>query len=97
MAQPPFLLTYYNPFSDDPKKNSLVGSYIDYVKNTSLAKYSADVVGSYLEETSSSQLAAMESVGRAICGEFYDGFTNLQAQLKQTDLQIGRASSRERV
>ena len=96
MAQPPFLLTYYNPFSDDPKKNSLVRSYIDYVKNTSLAKYSADVVGSYLEETSSSQLAATESIGRAICGELYDGFSSLQTQLKQTDLrqakQLGEIS-----
>ena len=96
MPQPPFLLTYYNPFSDDPKKNSLVGSYLDYVKNTSLAKYSADVVGSYIEETSATQLAATESVGRAICGELYDGFSSLQAQLKQTGLrqaqQLGEIS-----
>ena len=96
MAQPPFLLTYYNPFSDDPKKNSLVGSYLDYVKNTSLAKYSADVVGGYLAETSQTQLAATESVGRAICGELYDGFSSLQAQIKQTGLrqaqQLGEIS-----
>ena len=96
MAQPPFLLTYYNPFSDNPQKNSLVSSYLDYVKNTSLAKYSADVVGGYLAETSQTQLAATESVGRAICGELYDGFSNLQAQLKQTELrqakQLGEIS-----
>ena len=96
MAQPPFLLTYYNPFSDVVKKNGLVGSYIDYVKNTSLAKYSADVVGSYIEEASARQLAATASVGRAICGELYDGFSSLQAQLKRLDLhqaqQLGEVS-----
>jgi len=48
VTAPPFFLTYYNPF----KKNSpgLGTSFLNYVKDTSIAGYTAELTGQYVGE-----------------------------------------------
>ena len=81
VRNPPFLFTYWNPFNKDA---NLVQSWFDYVKDTSLAKYTADTVGHYLQQVSDDQISAIDSTGRKICGTLYEGFADLQNQLRQT-------------
>jgi len=78
VKNPPFLFTYWNPLNEN---SSLVGSWFDYVKDTSLAKYNADSVGQYIAQASNEQVSAIEFTGRRICGALYEGFTELQNQL----------------
>jgi len=49
-----------------------VENWFDYVKNVSLAKYTADSVGRYMEQVSDDQINAIHSTGRRICGAFYE-------------------------
>ena len=85
VRQPPFLFTYWNPFNEH---SDLGRSWFDYVKDTSLAKYTADSVGLYLEQNSSDQIEALDSLSRRICGTLEDGFSGLQSQLSGVQTQL---------
>lgn len=74
--RPPFLFIYWNPFDQNSNAG---GSWFDYVKDTSLAKYTADSVGQYIAQSSAEQVTAIECTGRRICGALYD----LKEQLDQ--------------
>jgi tetratricopeptide (TPR) repeat protein len=89
VRNPPFLFTYWNPFSKD---SSLVENWFDYVKNVSLAKYTADSVGRYMEQVSDDQINAIHSTGRRICGAFYEGFSGLQSQLGSVQDQLDQVT-----
>src|SRR5208283_142098 len=86
---PPFFLTYWNPFNEN---SNLVENWFDYVKNVSLAKYAADSVGRYIQETSADQIQAIDATGEKICGELYTGFSALEKQLGLVSSQLTEIS-----
>jgi len=69
-----------------------VQSWFDYVRDVSVAKYTADSVGRYMEQTSREQINAIESTGRNICGALYEGFSGLQRQLGDVQDQLGQVT-----
>jgi tetratricopeptide (TPR) repeat protein len=89
VQNPPFLFTYWNPFSKDA---SLVKNWFDYVKDVSLAKYTADSVGCYLGLVSDQQIKAIHATGQKICGAFYEGMSGLQSQLSNVEGQLEQVS-----
>jgi CRISPR/Cas system-associated protein Csm6 len=90
---PPFLFTYWNPFSKD---SSLVENWFEYVKDVSLANYTANSVGRYLQQVSSDQIEAIHSTGRKICGAFYEGLSNLESQIGRVQGQRHQVSGQLR-
>ena len=90
-SSPPFLFTYWNPLAKD---SNLVGSWFDYVRDVSLAKYAADSVGQYLQQTSADQISAIDSTGRRICGALYSGFSGLQAELEKVTKELQGVNQR---
>jgi tetratricopeptide (TPR) repeat protein/ribosomal protein S25 len=88
-SSPPFLFTYWNPFSRD---SNLVESWFDYVKNVSLAKYAAQSVARYTQEASSDQMRAVDTVGERICGSLYTGFPALDSHLSLISGELERIS-----
>ena len=85
--RPPFLFTYWNPL--DPTSNTF-GSWFDYVKDTSLAKYTADSVGQYIANSSAEQVNAIELTGRKICGALYE----MKDQLRQVAIALQGVNQR---
>lgn len=57
-ARPPFLLTYWNPF--DKYAPGIGQSFLNYIKDISLADYTANSVGSYIEEASEKQISVLK-------------------------------------
>ncbi len=59
---PPFLLTYWNPFNE--KAPGIGQSFLNYVKDVSLANYTANVtggvVGAYIENASRDQIKTLQ-------------------------------------
>ena len=76
--RPPFLFTYWNPLDQN---SSLAGNWFDYVKDVSLAKYTADSVGKYVQQASAEQINAIYATSSEICGVVQDGFATLQKSL----------------
>jgi hypothetical protein len=62
--KPSFVLGYWRPWNEN---SSLFNSYLDYVKDTSLVKYGADMVGQYIQSASKEQIEAVNKVGKNIC------------------------------
>ena len=91
VQNPPFLFTYWNPFAKD---SDLVGNWFNYVRDTSIAKYTADTVGLYLQHASADQISAIDFTGRKICGALYEGFADLQNQLSQVTTVIQGVNQR---
>ncbi|MEO6135878.1 MAG: hypothetical protein ABIP35_12040, partial [Ginsengibacter sp.] len=61
-ARPPFLLTYWNPFNE--KGPELGQSYLNYIKDVSIANYTANItgnlVGSYIDNASREQISILQ-------------------------------------
>ena len=85
VKNPPFLFTYWNPFAKD---SNLVENWFSYIKDTSIAKYTADTVGHYMQQVSADQIDAIDFTGRKICGALYKGFADVQDQLSQVSGQL---------
>ena len=66
-VKPSLLFSYWRPWYNNTE---LVDSYLDYVKDVSLAKYSADSVGRYINEASQQQVNAIDNLGRKLGIEF---------------------------
>lgn len=62
-TKPSFILGYWRPWKKDA---DLLDSYLDYVKDVSLAKYGADLVGQYIKESSKEQVEAINLLGEKI-------------------------------
>ena len=67
-------------------------NWFDYVKDVSLAKYTADSVGCYLGLVSAQQIKAIHATGQKICGTFYEGMSGLQSQLSNIEGQLNQVS-----
>lgn len=62
--KPPFLFGYWRPWNEN---SSVADSYLDYIKDTSLVKYGADMVGKYIQTASKEQVEVINKVGTDIC------------------------------
>ncbi len=72
-------LTYYNPYSGDAVRSR--EHWLSYLSNASLAKYTADSVGCFLERTNRQQLQALDQATRSINGTLAHGFAGVQGGL----------------
>ena len=90
MSLPPFLFTYWNP--GDPNQ-SAIREWLRYVKDTSLAEYTADCMGRYVQICSREQIAALDQVGARICGELYQGFSDVNSSLVRLDQHLQQAAN----
>lgn len=61
--KPSYVLGYWRPWNE---KSSMVDSWLNYTKDVSLAKYSADVIGNFIENASKEQVNAINSLGQKI-------------------------------
>ena len=91
---PSFTLCYWKPWKENA---NLFNSYLDYYKDKSLAKYSADIVGSYIDQASKEQVSAIDDLGQKI-GMGLNVLSNQLADIdfrltvlnKQLDIQIAQ-------
>ena len=61
--KPSFVFGYWRPWKED---SNLFDSYMDYARDTSLAKYGADTVGKYIHQASLQQVQAIGQLGQAV-------------------------------
>lgn len=62
-VKPSFVFGYWRPWKED---SNAIDSYLDYRKDVTLAKYSADIVGKYITQASSQQVNAINHLGQKI-------------------------------
>lgn len=62
-TKPSFVFSYWKPWKED---SNLFDSYLDYNKDVSLSKYTADTVGAYINQASKEQILAMDKLGDTI-------------------------------
>lgn len=63
ITTPSFVFGYWRPWNEN---SNLFDSYLDYVKDTSLVTYGADVVGKYINQASYEQINAINQLGQSI-------------------------------
>jgi hypothetical protein len=63
VSHPSFTFGYWRPWNENV---NIFDSYLNYVKDTSLVKYGADTVGSYISQASNKQIEAINNLGRDI-------------------------------
>lgn len=63
VTTPSFVFGYWRPWNEN---SNLTESYLNYVKDVSLVKYGADVVGKYVKEASQEQVSAISKLGNKI-------------------------------
>jgi hypothetical protein len=62
-SKPSFVFGYWRPWEED---SNIYDSYLDYIKDTSLAKYGADTVGLYIKYASSNQVDVINKLHREL-------------------------------
>jgi len=62
-TRPGFIFGYWRPWKESA---DLIDSYLDYTKDISLANYSADLVGRYVQQASKEQVQALDRVTKSI-------------------------------
>ncbi len=72
VTTPSFVFGYWRPWNEN---SNLTESYLNYVKDVSLVKYGADVVGKYVKEASQEQVNAISKLGNKI-GSGFDLLSN---------------------
>lgn len=60
---PSYTLSYWKPWKEN---SNLFDSWTNYIKDVSLAKYTADTIGQYIEESSKNQILALNSIGEKL-------------------------------
>ena len=68
VTQPQFLLTYWNPF--DKNNPGFIKSFLNYTKETNLAEYTGQIVGSFIEKANQQQIAALNNINHNIISGF---------------------------
>ena len=91
-STPSYIFGYWRPWKEN---SNAVDSYLDYAKDVSLAKYSADVVGNYINEASEEQIQAINDLGEIIgegmevlSSQLTDINDNLRFLNRNMDIQI---------
>ena len=92
-SKPSFVLGYWRPWKED---SNAIDSYLDYVKDTKLAKYTADTVGKYVAKAPRKQLGAINNLGRQlgngleiISDEIYQASNQQVSAITNLENQIG--------
>ena len=92
-SKPSFVLGYWRPWKED---SNAIDSYLDYVKDTKLAKYTADTVGRYIANASKQQIGAINNLGRQlgngleiISDEIYQASNQQVSAINNLENQIG--------
>ena len=92
-SKPSFVLGYWRPWKED---SNAIDSYLDYVKDTKLAKYTADTVGKYVAKASRQQVGAINNLGRQlgngleiISDEIYQASNQQVSAINNLENQIG--------
>ena len=62
-TKPSFVFSYWKPWKED---SNFFNSYLEYSKDVSLSKYTADTVGSYINQASKEQIRAIDNLGDII-------------------------------
>ena len=95
----PSVFSYWRPWKEN---SNLFDSYLDYTKDTTLAKYGADTVGNYIKQTSKEQVQSInrlgDDIGRGLdvlsdqLSDIYDSLSflnrNMDIQIEQQKLSI---------
>ena len=87
-SKPNFTFGYWRPWK---KEANAIDSWLDYTKDTQLAKYTADSVGSYISEASQEQLSAINSLADDVGFLNYDlnrGFEGISSLLISTNEEL---------
>jgi tetratricopeptide (TPR) repeat protein len=91
-SAPSYVFGYWRPWKEN---SNALDSYLDYAKDVSLAKYSADVVGNYINEASEEQIQAINDLGEIIgegmevlSSQLTDINDNLRFLNRNMDIQI---------
>ena len=92
-SKPSFVLGYWRPWKED---SNAIDSYLDYVKDTKLAKYTADTVGKYVVNASRQQVNAINNLGKQlgngleiISDEIYQASNKQVSAINNLENQIG--------
>ena len=92
-SKPSFVFGYWRPWKED---SNAIDSYLDYVKDTKLAKYTADTVGKYVAKASKQQVGAINNLGRQlgngleiISDEIYKASNQQVSAINNLENQIG--------
>ena len=83
---PSHTLFYWKPWREDA---DLFGSWLDYKKDISLAKYTADSIGQYIAQANNNQVNAINDVGKKIGF----GFNIMSSKLDTIGFQLGSIES----
>lgn len=90
--KPPFLFTYWNPF--DNEAPGLGQSFLNYVRDTSIAEYGARIVGSYIREANKNQAELLEDLSSRHISAMNDGFEStieaIEDGFRFLDQRMGR-------
>jgi tetratricopeptide (TPR) repeat protein len=85
-STPSFVLGYWRPWNE---QSNVIDSYLDYARDTSLARYGADTVGRFIGQASKEQLRAIDDLSRSV-GR---GLDRLSGQLKGISGKLSDISS----
>lgn len=80
-TKPSYIMGYWRPWEKD---SNAVDSYLDYAKDVSLAKYSADTVGTYINQASKKQISAIDDLS----SEIGVGINILSSKLNQVNQNL---------
>jgi hypothetical protein len=80
-TKPSFVFGYWKPWNED---SNVIDSYLDYVKDTDLVKYGADIVGTYINQASTKQVNAINKLSR----ELTSGLDIISNQLNQVNQNL---------
>lgn len=88
VRKPSFAFTYWRPWKSD---SSITDSFLDYVRDTSLASYTAASVGKYITAASEKQVEAIRSVGSRIdagCALLNGTLGRIDDRLQDIDISL---------
>ena len=81
-SEPSFVLGYWRPWDE---KSNYLDSYLNYLKDVTLAKYTANTVGQYITRASEKHVAVVNKLGAQVGL----GFKVLSSELNQLNKQVG--------
>lgn len=94
---PSFALTYWRPWNEE---SNFFNSYLDYIKDVSLAKYSADTIGKYIQQASDSQVQVLKGIENRIIQSNIETQRQLQSiniKLKVINRQLDTLSTNQQI
>jgi hypothetical protein len=83
---PSYVFGYWRPWKEN---SNFFDSYLEYAKDTSLAKYGADTVGKYINQASKMQVQAINQLGQAI-GRGMNVLSNQMSDINETLVFLNR-------